>query len=94
LQGFISSYARDEILDGLERIEKDIENGKFQWINNKDIRTNIMEALVDIVEGPAKRLDAVISHYDQMLTVLNLWCNDSIDKFVTQIKELQVYSCS
>ncbi|XP_051188839.1 argininosuccinate lyase, chloroplastic [Lolium perenne] len=49
-----------------------------------------MEALVDIVEGPAKRLDAVISHYDQMLTVLNLWCNDSIDKFVTQIKELQV----
>lgn len=89
-EGFISSYARDEILDGLERIEMDIEEGKFQWRDNKDIRTNIIEALIDIVEGPAKRLDAVISHYDQMLTVLNLWCNDSIDKFVTQIKELQV----
>ncbi|KAM0913813.1 hypothetical protein ACQ4PT_011920 [Festuca glaucescens] len=89
-EGFISSYARDEILDGLERIEKDIEDGKFEWRNTKDIQSNIVEALIDIVEGPAKRLDSVISHYDQMLTVLNLWCNDSIDKFVTQIKELQV----
>ncbi|CAM0952418.1 unnamed protein product [Alopecurus aequalis] len=89
-EGFISSNDRDEILDGLERIEKDIEEGKFQWRNNKDIRTNIIEALIDIVEGPAKRLDAVINHYDQMLRVLGLWCNDSVDKFVTQIKELQV----
>ncbi|KAM0913809.1 hypothetical protein ACQ4PT_011917 [Festuca glaucescens] len=89
-EGFISSGARDEILDDLERIEKDIKDENFQWGNNKDIRTDIIEALIDIVEGPAKRLDAVISHYDQMLTVLNLWCNDSTDKFVTQIKELQV----
>uniref|UniRef100_A0ACD5YG10 Uncharacterized protein n=1 Tax=Avena sativa TaxID=4498 RepID=A0ACD5YG10_AVESA len=89
-EGFISSNARDEILDGLERIEKDIEEGKFQWRNNKDIRTNIIEALIDQVEGPAKRLDEVTSHYDQMLTILNLWCNDSIDKFVSRIKELQV----
>jgi argininosuccinate lyase len=94
LQGFISSYALDETLNGLEMIEKDIEEGKFQWRNNKDIQANIIEALVDLVEGPAKRLNAVISQYDQMLTVFNLWCNDSIDKFVTQIKELQVHSCS
>uniref|UniRef100_A0ACD5YDQ3 Uncharacterized protein n=1 Tax=Avena sativa TaxID=4498 RepID=A0ACD5YDQ3_AVESA len=89
-EGFISSNARDEILDGLERIEKDVQEEKFQWRNNKDIQTNIIEALIEIVEGPAKRLDEVISHYDQMLTVLNLWCNESIDKFVTRIKELQV----
>ncbi|KAF7066613.1 hypothetical protein CFC21_072566 [Triticum aestivum] len=89
-EGFISSYARDEILEGLERIEKDIEVGKFHWRNNKDIRSNIVEALIDIVEGPAKRLDAVISRYAQILTVLQIWCHDSIDKFVAQIKELQV----
>ncbi|KAE8801690.1 hypothetical protein D1007_22725 [Hordeum vulgare] len=58
-EGFISSYARDEILEGLERIEKDFEEGKFYWRNNKDIRSNIVEALIDIVEGPAKRLDAI-----------------------------------
>lgn len=89
-EGFISSYARDEILEGLERIEKDFEEGKFYWRNNKDIRSNIVEALIDIVEGPAKRLDAVISRYAQMLTFLQIWCHDSIDKFIAQINELQV----
>jgi hypothetical protein len=29
-------------------IEKDIEVGKFQWRNYKDIQTNIIEALVDL----------------------------------------------
>jgi argininosuccinate lyase len=94
LQGFISSYARDEILDGLERIKKDIEDGRFQWSNNKDLRTNIIDKLIDIVGRPAKRLDIAISHYVQLLRVLQLWCHDSIDEVISQIKELQVYSCS
>lgn len=94
LQGFISSYGRDEILHGLERIQKDIEAGRFQWRNNKDLRTNIIDTLIDIVGGPAKRLDTAISHYAQLLTVLQLWCHDSIDEVISQIKELQVYSCT
>jgi len=89
-QGFISSSARDEILSGLERIEKDIGDGKFKWKNNVDVRTNIIEALIEITGAPAKRLDATISHYVQQLTVLQIWCCDSIDKIITQIKELQV----
>lgn len=94
LQGFISSYARDEILHGLERIKKDIEEGRFQWRDNKDLRTNIIDTLIDIVGGPAKRLDRVISHYVQLLTVLQSWCHDSIDQVISQTKELQVYSCT
>jgi argininosuccinate lyase len=81
-------------LDGLERIKKDIEDERFQWRNNKDLRTNIIDKLIDIVGGPAKRLDITISHYVQLLRVLQLWCHDSIDKVISQIKELQVYSCS
>ncbi|XP_037438181.1 argininosuccinate lyase, chloroplastic-like [Triticum dicoccoides] len=88
-EGFISNYARDEILHGLERIKKDIEEGRFQWRNNKDLRTNIMDTLIDIVGGPAKRLDTAISHHVQLLTVLQLWCHDSIDEVISQIKELQ-----
>uniref|UniRef100_A0A453LBA6 Uncharacterized protein n=1 Tax=Aegilops tauschii subsp. strangulata TaxID=200361 RepID=A0A453LBA6_AEGTS len=88
-EGFISSYARDEILHGLERIKKDIEEGRFQWRDNKDLRTNIIDTLIDIVGGPAKRLDRVISHYVQLLTVLQLWCHDSIDQVISQTKELQ-----
>lgn len=89
-QCFISSSARDEILSGLERIEKDIGEGKFKWIDNVDVRTNIIEALIEMIGEPAKRLDATISHYVQKFTVLKIWCCDSIDKIITQIKELQV----
>ncbi|XP_051188845.1 uncharacterized protein [Lolium perenne] len=89
-EGFISSYDRDEILDGLERIKKDIEDGRFQWSNNKDLRTNIIDKLIDIVGRPAKRLDIAISHYVQLLRVLQLWCHDSIDEVISQIKELQI----
>ena len=77
-------------MSGLERIEKDIGDGKFKWKNNVDVRTNIIEALIEITGAPAKRLDATISHYVQQLTVLQIWCCDSIDKIITQIKELQV----
>lgn len=90
LQGFISSSALDEILCGLARIEKDIEEGKFKWTNNVDVRTNIIQVLTEIIGAPAKRLDAIMSHYVQQLTALQIWCCDSIDKIVTQIKELQV----
>jgi argininosuccinate lyase len=91
LQGFISSSSRDEILNGLERIEKDIGEGKFKWRNNIDVRTNIFEALIEIVGAPAKRLDSTISHYAQQLTVVQIWCYDSIDKVIAQIEELQVF---
>ncbi|CAL5087354.1 unnamed protein product [Urochloa decumbens] len=89
-QGFISSSARDEILSGLESIEKLIGEGIFKWINNVDSRTIIIEALIEIVGEPAIRLDATISHYVQQLTVLQIWCCDSIDKIITQIKGLQL----
>ncbi|CAL5063387.1 unnamed protein product [Urochloa decumbens] len=87
-QGFISSSSRDEILSGLESIEKLIGEGIFKW-DNVDLRTVIIEALIEIVGQPAIRLDATISHYVQQLTVLQIWCCDSIDKIITQIKELQ-----
>ncbi|KAL6845961.1 hypothetical protein ACP4OV_023409 [Aristida adscensionis] len=88
-QGLISSYARDEISNGLESIQKDIEEGRFVWRNTVDLRTNIIEALIEIVGGPAKRLDATISHYVQHLTVLQVWCYDSIDRLITRINEIQ-----
>jgi hypothetical protein len=42
-----------------------IEEGQFQWRKNKDMQTKIIVALIDLVKRPAKRLDAVISHYAQ-----------------------------
>lgn len=94
LQGFISCYNRDDILSGLESIEDDIAKGRFEWRENKDVRSNIVEALVQRVGEPARKLDATISQYVQKLTILRLWFHDSVDTIVNQIEQLQVYLCS
>jgi argininosuccinate lyase len=88
--GFISCKNRDDILNGLERIEDDIAKGRFMWRENKDVRSNIVEALDERVGGPARNLDATISQCAQKLTILRLWFHDSADTIVTQIEQLQV----
>jgi len=88
--GFISCENRDDILNGLERIEDDIAKGRFMWRENKDVRSYIVEALVERVGGPARSLDATISQCAQKLTILRLWFHDSADTIVTQIEQLQV----
>ncbi|PUZ72009.1 hypothetical protein GQ55_2G359000 [Panicum hallii var. hallii] len=88
--GFISCKNRDDILNGLERIEDYIAKGRFMWRENKDVRSNIVEALVERVGGPARNLDATISQCAQKLTILRLWFHDSADTIVTQIEQLQV----
>lgn len=93
-QGFISSCIQDKILNGLEKIEEDIEKGRFEWRENKDVRSNIVEALVERVGEPAGMLDATICQYVQKLTILRLWLHDSVDKMITQIEQLQVCLCS
>ncbi|KAF8759218.1 hypothetical protein HU200_010247 [Digitaria exilis] len=88
--GFISCCNRDDILSGLESIEDDIAKGRFEWRENKDVRSNIVEALVQRVGEPARKLDATISQYVQKLTILRLWFHDSVDTIVNQIEQLQV----
>ncbi|CAL5086773.1 unnamed protein product [Urochloa decumbens] len=88
--GFISCCNRDGILNGLERIEDDIAKGRFEWRENKDVRSNIVEALVETVGEPARILDATLSQYVQKLTILRLWFHNSLDTIVTQIEQLQV----
>jgi argininosuccinate lyase len=94
LQGFISCYNRDDILKGLERIEDDIAKGRFEWRENKDVRSNIVDTLIDRVGEPARKLDATISQYVQKLTILRLWLHSSADTIITQIEQLQVNLCS
>jgi argininosuccinate lyase len=61
---------------------------------NKDVRNNIVEALVERVEEPARKLNTTISQYAQNLTILRLWFHDSAYIIITLIEQLQVHLCS
>ncbi|KAI9107457.1 hypothetical protein K1719_021494 [Acacia pycnantha] len=80
---------RDRIIEGLDEIERRIENGEFNWrTDREDVHMNIEAALTDIGE-PAKKLHTARSRNDQVLTDFRLWCRDAIDNMITRIKNLQ-----
>uniref|UniRef100_A0A0E0KKX4 Uncharacterized protein n=1 Tax=Oryza punctata TaxID=4537 RepID=A0A0E0KKX4_ORYPU len=88
-QGVISASERNKIIHALERIEDDIEIGKFKWRDGADVHTSIVEALADMIGDRAKDL-AVESKYDSCLMILETWSKNSIHHIMTQLKQLQV----
>ncbi|KAI4307499.1 hypothetical protein L6164_030678 [Bauhinia variegata] len=90
-QGLMSTSERDSILQGLDEIERRIENGEFNWrTDREDVHMNIEAALSEMIGEPAKKLHTARSRNDQVLTDFRLWCRDAIDKIITYIKRLQV----
>ncbi|KAL3014187.1 hypothetical protein AAZX31_06G092600 [Glycine max] len=90
-QGLISEIDRDSILQGLDEIERRIENGEFNWrADREDVHMNIEAALTDLIGEPAKKLHTARSRNDQVLTDFRLWCRDAIDKILLSMKQLQV----
>ncbi|GER48637.1 argininosuccinate lyase [Striga asiatica] len=90
-QGLITEGDRNEILRGLDEIERLIERGDFAWrTDREDVHMNIEAALTDLVGEPAKKLHTARSRNDQVCTDFRLWCRDAIDGIVARIKHLQV----
>ncbi|KAK7353008.1 hypothetical protein VNO80_18440 [Phaseolus coccineus] len=90
-QGLISESDRDSIIEGLEEIERRIENGEFNWrADREDVHMNIEAALTDIIGEPAKKLHTARSRNDQVLTDFRLWCRDAIDGILVSMRQLQV----
>jgi argininosuccinate lyase len=93
MQDLITAGDRDIIIEGLEEIERLIQEGKFEWRKDReDVHMNIEAALIERVGEPAKKLHTARSRNDQIVTDLRLWCRDSIDKILIRIKQLQVCS--
>lgn len=82
---------RDSIIEGLNRIEEQIERGEFVWrTDREDVHMNIEATLTDLIGEPAKKLHTARSRNDQVSTDFRLWCRDGIDSIVSHVKQLQV----
>lgn len=90
-QGIITVQDRDAILNGIDEIEKRIDDGKFNWrADREDVHMNVEAALIELVGEPAKKLHTARSRNDQVVTDVRLWCRDAINDIVQRIKYLQV----
>lgn len=79
------------IVDGLEAIRLEIQNGDFQWsIALEDVHMNIEAALTAQIGDVGKKLHTGRSRNDQVATDIRLYVRDEIDAIAELITKLQL----
>ncbi len=88
--GIISEAECTKIVEGLEAIRLDIEQGNFAWsVALEDVHMNIEARLIDRIGETGKKLHTGRSRNDQVATDLRLYLRDEIDILCSELNRLQ-----
>jgi argininosuccinate lyase len=88
--GLLTSDEAEQIVATLEAIRGEIERGQFEFKTElEDIHTHIEHALIQRLGDVGRKLHTGRSRNDQIATDVKLWVRDTIDKLVTQLRDLQ-----
>ncbi len=86
----LTADERDQIINGLQEIEVQIESGEFVWsIPLEDVHMNIEAALTEKIGIVGKKLHTGRSRNDQVATDIKLWLRDQIDQIGPILTRLQ-----
>lgn len=87
--GILTKAEAKKITDGLSKVEKEIESGKFQFkIELEDIHMNIESRLKEIIGDTAGKLHTARSRNDQVATDFRLFVRDEIDEIKFLLHDL------
>ncbi|MFB3101230.1 MAG: lyase family protein, partial [Gammaproteobacteria bacterium] len=85
--GVLSRQESEQIIEGLQSIEAEIDQGDFEWQGTlEDVHMNIETALVARVGDVGKKLHTGRSRNDQIATDIRLYLRDE----VAEIQDLLV----
>ena len=88
-QGILTEEERDQILEGLDVILKDVENGTLEITSEyEDIHSFVEANLIDRIGDPGKKLHTGRSRNDQVALDMKLYVRDEIDEIDGELKEL------
>lgn len=88
--GLLSQEELEAILEGLERIEKEIEAGTFPWREElEDVHMNLEARLIELIGPPGGKLHTARSRNDQVATDLRLFLRGAIDELLVLLLELR-----
>lgn len=88
--GILTKVEAKKITDGLNKIEKEIESGKFNLkIELEDIHMNIESRLKEIIGDVAGKLHTARSRNDQVATDFRLFVRDEIDEIKFLLTQLE-----
>src|SRR5690242_3314479 len=83
----ITDPERDQIIEGLKSIERDIESGNFHFDESlEDIHMVIEAELIKRIGEPGRRLHTGRSRNDQVALDLRLWITDITEGVSTGLK--------
>jgi argininosuccinate lyase len=89
-QGIIDKTDARKIIKGLKKIEKEIEEDKFQFkIELEDIHMSIEASLTEKIGEAGARLHTARSRNDQIALDIRLYTKAKIDETLSGIKDLQ-----
>ena len=88
-QGILTEEERDQILEGIDGILKDVENGTLEITSEyEDIHSFVEVNLIDRIGDPGKKLHTGRSRNDQVALDMKLYVRDEIDEIDGELKEL------
>jgi len=89
-KNIISKKDAEIIIKGLKHIEKEIEEGKFQWKEElEDVHMNIESALIEKIGSVGGKLHTARSRNDQIALDLRLYLREETKEILNLIKEFQ-----
>ena len=87
--GIINNQECEDILTGLETIQKEIKDGQFDWnVSLEDVHMNIESRLVEIIGETGKKLHTARSRNDQVATDLRLYARTQVDELLSILRNL------
>jgi argininosuccinate lyase len=88
--GVLTAEERQAIVDGLNAIGQDIEQGCFTWsVGLEDVHMNIEARLTERIGEVGKKLHTARSRNDQVATDVRLYLRDEIDLISRELQRLQ-----
>ena len=89
-QGILTEADGLAILKGLDQVEREITEGRFEYNAAKeDIHMHVEARLNEIIGEPAGRLHTGRSRNDQVALDFRLWLRDEIDALEPALRDLQ-----
>lgn len=88
--GVLSDEDLQSLLQGLDQVEQEIAEGKFEWsVAREDVHMNIEARLTELVGDAGKRLHTGRSRNDQVATDIRLYLREQIGYAIAEIRRLQ-----
>jgi len=88
--GIVSTQDRDQLLNGLDRVEEELDNGTFEFLpDDEDIHMAIERRLTEIVGSVGGRLHTARSRNDQVATDVAMFTRAHALTTIERLQRLQ-----